>query len=153
VSIEEAGHLYIETRSFDAAVAFWEALGFSLAAEWRDAGHRAGRLQASGTHIILVEDETPEVTVHFHVRDADSLADRLRQDPAVNVVAPLEPTHWGTRWMHVQDPDGHIFVVEERTTITVDATDPRAQVVVYDVDPEGKHVNERPIRRDQGPPY
>ena len=29
------------------------------------------------------------------------------------VVLPLEATHWGTRWMKVQDPDGRVFVLEE----------------------------------------
>jgi uncharacterized glyoxalase superfamily protein PhnB len=33
-------------------------------------------------------------------------------DPIVEVVAPLEDTHWGTREMTVRDPDGRVWSLQ-----------------------------------------
>ena len=33
---------------------------------------------------------------------------------AVDVISPLEDTHWGTRCIRVQDPDGNLYVLEAR---------------------------------------
>lgn len=111
MAIDAIDHLYIESRSFKDALAFWESLGFRLVEEWGDDGHQAGRLKAGSAFIVLVESDTPTVDIHFRVNEADALSESLTGDDAV--VVPLEPTHWGTRWMRVRDPDGRDFVLEE----------------------------------------
>ena len=113
MAIEAIDHLYIESRSFKDAVAFWESVGFRLVEEWGEDGHQAGRLEAGGAVIVLAESDTPTVDIHFRVNDAERLNDGLAGDDRVSVVQPLEATHWGTRWMRVQDPDGRNFVLEE----------------------------------------
>jgi hypothetical protein len=119
MSIEAIDHLYIETRSFGAARAFWEGLGFQLVAEWGDDGHHAGRLESGAAAIVLAESETPIVTVHFKLADADAFAGRVGSNPAVGISVPLEETHWGTRWIRVENPDGFVFVLEETASSDV----------------------------------
>ena len=117
MTIEAIDHLYMETRSFEQAVAFWEALGFRLIQRWGTGGHVAGMLRSGAATIVLAEapeaTKTP-VTVHFGVSDAAALAERLQAaGDAVAVETPLEATHWGTRWLRVRDPDGRVFALEE----------------------------------------
>ena len=100
VPIKGIDHLYLETRSFDDAVAFWERLGFKLTQRWGQGGHSAGRLEAGNTYIVLAESETPVLNVHFAVADAAELG-------------LVETTHWGARLTRVTDPDGRTFVLEE----------------------------------------
>jgi catechol 2,3-dioxygenase-like lactoylglutathione lyase family enzyme len=137
MGIVHMNSLYIETRSFDKSQAFWEALGFRLAAEWSDEGHKAGRLEAGPCTIILVEDESPEVTVHFRIDDADSYVQRVAARSAVRVETPLERTHWGTRWMRVQDPDGNTFVLQEPAKRPDLQPGEELVTAVYDVAPGG----------------
>jgi uncharacterized glyoxalase superfamily protein PhnB len=113
MGIERINHLYVETQSFSDALAFWEGLGFVRSAEWGERGHKAARLEAGDTYIILVEDETPELTAHFHISDIETYAKQIHENRAITVQIPLERTHWGSRWMRIQDPDGHIIALEE----------------------------------------
>ena len=113
MAIQAIDHLYVETRSFDQGVAFWEALGFELVARWGSDGHRAGRLRAGDAEIVLAESDTPVVTVHFRVDDAAQVAAKVGASAAVAVERPLGPTHWGTRWLRVVDRDGHVYALEE----------------------------------------
>jgi catechol 2,3-dioxygenase-like lactoylglutathione lyase family enzyme len=105
--IKGVDHLYLETRSFDDAVAFWARLGFTLTQRWGQDGHTAGRLESGGTFIVLAESTTPVLNVHFGVGEAEALAETLGQ--------PLERSHWGARLIRVRDPDGRAFVLEETT--------------------------------------
>lgn len=113
MAIEAIDHLYIESRSFKDAVAFWESLGFRLVEEWGEDGHQAGRLEAGSAVIVLAESDTPTLDIHFRINDADDLSAGLTGNDRVSVAQPLEPTHWGTRWMRVQDREGRDFVLEE----------------------------------------
>jgi hypothetical protein len=44
----------------------------------------------------------------FGLEDPDNFA----FGKGVEVVTPLEDTHWGTRWMRVRDPEGRIYCLE-----------------------------------------
>ena len=117
MTIDAIDHLYLETHSFEKAVAFWEALGFRLVQRWGTHGHVAGMLKSGGATIVLAEApeaaDTP-VTVHFGISNADGLAERLQAvGDAVAIETPLEATHWGTRWLRLRDPDGRVFALEE----------------------------------------
>jgi len=55
------------------------------------------------------------------------MADAFRPDPVLEVVAPLEDTHYGTKEMTVRDPDGRLWTLqappEEQTAGEADARD------------------------------
>jgi len=108
-------HLYLETRSFESALAFWRALGFQLAEQWGDASHRAGRLVSGAASVVLAEGRAAAEVVHFRVPKGslDALAAALAESKDVKILTPLETTHWGTRWIRVQDSDRRIFALEE----------------------------------------
>lgn len=101
-------HLYVETHDWGRAVSFWQALGFELEFE---TDHHSGMLRnpAGGPTVFLAEQSLE-----------DPLADELylgapadyQVPPGVTVVSPFRPTHWGTKVMIIQDPDGHRFRVE-----------------------------------------
>lgn len=117
-TVRALDHLYLETRSFDSAVLFWESLGFKLAEQWEvegASGHRAGRLVSGSAFIVLAESGAPAQVVHFRVPagSLDALANALEGSKDVKIVTPLEPTHWGTRWLRVQDQDRRIYALEE----------------------------------------
>lgn len=116
MSIEKLGHVYLETRQFDQTVAFWNSLGFTVAEEWGDATHRACRLTSGDAAVVLAEADpagSPQSpTVHFAMKDPERLAESLAAAENVAVITPLEATHWGTRWIRVQDPDGNLYCLE-----------------------------------------
>ncbi len=119
MSIEAIDHLYVETASFDAALEFWTALGFRVADQWGEGGHRACRLESGAAAVVLAQPDDGAqpcpVTVHFRVPDVDRMAADVA-DPGgdrVSVEVPPEDTHWGTRWMRVRDPDGRVFSIEQ----------------------------------------
>ncbi len=113
MAIEAIDHLYVETPSFEAACAFWNGLGFKLAEEWEGNNHRACRLEAGNTYIVLAEAEKASLTVHFRVSTFDSYAEKLAKNELIAIQVPLEATHWGSQWMCVQDPDKHVFALEK----------------------------------------
>jgi catechol 2,3-dioxygenase-like lactoylglutathione lyase family enzyme len=110
-------HIYTETRRYEESRRFFESLGLRVTTTWGDSGHRACRLESSSAAVVLAE-VGPEVTpagptVHFALGQAEALAARLAADPAARVLTPLEPTHWGTRWIRVADPEGRVYCLEE----------------------------------------
>ncbi len=113
MSIEAIDHLYIETPSFKMTCAFWEGLGFKLVDQWEDDDHLAGRLEAGNTYIVVAEAEKPSLTVHFRVSDIEKYAEHIAKNESITVQVPLEETHWGSRWMCVQAPDGQSIALEE----------------------------------------
>jgi len=116
VSIEKLDHVYVETRQFDKTVSFWKSLGFDVAAEWGDGPHRACRLTSGDAAVVLAEADpagSPQSpTVHFAMKDPEHLAESLAAAENVEILTPLENTHWGTRWIRVQDPDGNMYCLE-----------------------------------------
>ena len=114
-TVRALDHLYLETRSFDGTVAFREALGFKMTERWGNEGHRAGRLVSGSASVVLAEGRAPAQVVHFRVPagSLDALAAALDGSKEVKVVTPVEPTHWGTRWLRVQDSDRRIYALEE----------------------------------------
>ncbi len=101
-------HLYLETHNWGRAVAFWQSMGFELAF---DTGHGSGKLihPEGGTTIFLAEQsiEDPLASELYLAADAD-----YSPPDSVDVVSPFRKTHWGTKVMVIQDPDGNRFRVE-----------------------------------------
>lgn len=112
MGITHLDHLYAETRDWEASVRHWEGLGFTFVERWGSEGHRAGRLTAGTATVVLAEvppEARPDFLVFFGLEDADHFV--IGSD--VEVVAPLEETHWGTRWIRVRDPEGRGAALEE----------------------------------------
>jgi len=110
--IERIDHIYVETRRWEATVAFWRGLGFSFTEQWGSEGHRAGRLQVNSAAVVLAEvgeDQEPACDVFFALSDADAFA----PGNGGQIRTSLEDTHWGTRWIRVADPEGRVFALEE----------------------------------------
>ena len=103
-------HVYAETLHWEDSLAFWNGLGFELVDSWGSDGHRAGRLESGSAAVVLAEvtEGTPTFDVFFAVTDADGA------DDLPGVVTPSSDTHWGTRWIRVEDPDGRIHALEEQ---------------------------------------
>jgi len=103
-------HLYAETLRWQESVEFWEGLGFRFEEQWGSDGHRAGRLRANEAVVVLAEIDggEPEFTVFFSLENATT----FDPGPAVAVTTPLEPTHWGTQWIRVRDPEGRTLALE-----------------------------------------
>jgi uncharacterized glyoxalase superfamily protein PhnB len=102
--------VYLETRSWDRAAKFFQALGFEV--EFSN-GHGTGMLRnSSGGPYLLIseiqEDRRPEVQGILKVADADE----FRPDAVVEVVTPFEETHYGTKRMTIRDPDGRVWSIE-----------------------------------------
>jgi hypothetical protein len=104
--------VYAETRHWNESAAFWEGLGFAFADRWGSEGHRAGRLESGDAVVVLAEitEGDPDFTVFFDVSDPE----HFTPGPAVETLTPLTETHWGTRWIRVQDPESRTHVLESR---------------------------------------
>jgi catechol 2,3-dioxygenase-like lactoylglutathione lyase family enzyme len=118
MTVQGIDHLFIETRDFERSVAFWQTLGFRLVEQWGEGGYKAGLLRSEMAVVVLAPpraDSAPaEVTVHFRVADADATARQLAESGASDAIeTPPEDTHWGTRWLRVRDPEGHVFALEQ----------------------------------------
>lgn len=118
MSVTGLDHVYVESRHFEKSVAFWEALGFAVAETWGEGDHRACRLSAGSAWVVLAEagagHDPQRATLHLAMADAEALDGALDAADAVDVISPLEDTHWGTRWIRVRDPDGNLYVLEAR---------------------------------------
>jgi catechol 2,3-dioxygenase-like lactoylglutathione lyase family enzyme len=120
MGIQRIDHMYLQTNHWEKSIAFWTALGFSVARQWGDSGHRACQLTCNDTAITLAElddkNHLPDrPTPYFLVDGIDAMSATLVDSDNVAVVLPLEKTHWGTRWIRVQDPDGNIYCLQERS--------------------------------------
>jgi uncharacterized glyoxalase superfamily protein PhnB len=117
MGITAIDHLYLEVRNLEASLDFWRVLGFTVERSWGEAGHRASMLRSAGAVVVLAEAgparEPQRPTVHFTVENPEALGDHLAASAGARVVTPLEATHWGTRWIRVEDPEGNLFCPEE----------------------------------------
>ncbi|MEY2581594.1 MAG: hypothetical protein QOE09_1443 [Ilumatobacteraceae bacterium] len=101
-------HHYVETHNWAKAVDFWQRLGFEL--EF-DTGHNSGMLRhpSGGPTVFLAEQsiEDPLATELYLGAAADYEA-----PDGVEVISPFVESHWGTKVMVIQDPDGHRYRIE-----------------------------------------
>ena len=101
-------HHYVETHDWKKALAFWQRLGFELEFE-TDHGSGTLRHPAGGPTVFLAEQsiEDPLATEMYLGASADYVA-----ADSIDVVSPFVNTHWGTKVMVIQDPDGHRYRIE-----------------------------------------
>ncbi len=125
MSSERFDHLFVEPSSFEATVSFYrDQLGWQEVFSWGQPGKPRGiSLSGGGVSIVIAErhDATDHskshginghrATVHLKVADLDA---KYRQLQAFGLpLFPPEPTHWGTRWFVVRDPDGNLIAYEQ----------------------------------------
>ncbi len=101
--------VFLTTHNWGRAAKFFQGLGYEL--EF-DTGHSSGQLRnGDGPYVFIAEvpaDQQPDTRLVLKVPDADA----FQADPAIEVVTPFEDTHFGTREMTVQDPDGRLWSLQ-----------------------------------------
>ena len=102
------GHYYVETHDWNAAVAFWQSLGYQLEFE---TDHHSGMLRhPEGAPTVFLAEQSIEDPL---AREVYFAAPAGYEPPdGMHVVSPFAPTHWGTKVMVIQDPDGHRYRIE-----------------------------------------
>ena len=99
--------VFLETHNWGRSAGFFQALGFTLDFE---TDHNSGLLRnGDGPYVFIAEvpaDRTPGMQVVL------KLADGYGRPPDVDVVTPLQDTHYGTREMTVRDPDGRLWTLQ-----------------------------------------
>ncbi|MEU5100202.1 VOC family protein [Streptomyces sp. NPDC020996] len=109
MSTEGIEGVYLETHNWGKTAKFLQALGYQVEFATEEG---SGMLRnGSGPYLLLVEipeDQKPDTQVVLRVPDADT----FDADASLDVVAPFEETHYGTREMKVRDPDGRIWSLQ-----------------------------------------
>lgn len=122
-------HLYIATRDFEKAWAFWgEASGAVVTSRWGESDHQAGEVTIGGQRIVIAQEdevlEDPELgyrvqygrpILHFATPNLDKLYRDLANRGASILRGPLT-THWGKRVMTVRAGEAVIAFVEVKKT-------------------------------------
>lgn len=98
--------VYLTTHNWGKAAGFFQSLGFTLDFE---TDHNSGQLRAGdGPYVFIAEvpaDQETRTQVVLKIDSADGL-------PDIEVVTPLEDTHYGTKEMTVRDPDGRTWTLQ-----------------------------------------
>ncbi len=101
--------VYVETHNWGKTAKFLQSLGFDVEFSTE---HGSGMFRNGDGPYLFVEEqpEDHELQVQMLLRVAD--ADACNPGPPAEVVRPFEDTHYGTREMHVRDPDGRIWSLQ-----------------------------------------
>ena len=101
--------VFLTSHNWGKAAKFFQSLGYVL--EF-DTGHGSGQLRNGGGPFVFIaevpEDQPVDLQVVLKVDDADA----VHLDPSVEVVRPVQDTHWGTRELVVRDPDGRTWSLQ-----------------------------------------
>jgi catechol 2,3-dioxygenase-like lactoylglutathione lyase family enzyme len=93
--------------SLDASLAYYlDVLGFSL--QWRNGSVASVRRGRASLMLSEGDQGHPGTWVWLGVSDADALHEELRGRGAV-IRHPPTNYPWGSRELHVSDPDGHVL--------------------------------------------
>jgi hypothetical protein len=98
--------VFLETHNWGRSAKFFQALGFELEFE---TGHESGQLRNGVGPYLFIAEVPEDHEVHMQLVLKVSDADAFQPDPVVEVVAPLQATHFGSQEMTVRDPDGRIW--------------------------------------------
>ncbi|WP_330337698.1 VOC family protein [Streptomyces sp. NBC_00557] len=101
--------VFLETHNWGKAAKFFQSLGYEL--EFAT-DHNSGQFRnGEGPYVFIAEvpeDQEPRTQIVFKVPDADA----FHAGPGVELVAPFEDTHFGTRMTTVRDPDGRLWSLQ-----------------------------------------
>jgi uncharacterized glyoxalase superfamily protein PhnB len=118
-------HIYIPTRDFEKAWAFWgEASGGEVKARWGESDHQAGLVSIGGADFVVAQEnetlEDPELgyrvqygrpILHFATPNVDKLYRDLANRGVSILRGPLT-THWGKRVLTIRAGEIVIAFVE-----------------------------------------
>jgi uncharacterized glyoxalase superfamily protein PhnB len=97
----------LRVASLEASLAYYvEALGFQV--QWKVEGYASVRRGKASLMLSVGDQGHPGTWVWIGVEDADALQDELRMRGAV-IRHPPTNYPWGSRELHVTDPDGHVL--------------------------------------------
>jgi hypothetical protein len=109
MSTEGIEAVFLTTHNWGKAARFYQQLGYELEL---DTGHSSGQLRnGGGPYLFIAEvpaDQETSTRLVLKVPDADA----FRPGSLVEVLAPFEPTHFGTREATVRDPDGRLLSLQ-----------------------------------------
>lgn len=122
--IDRFHHLFVEPADYDASLRFYsDVLGWAITDDWGGNGSERGAMLSGGGIKVVIAERAPgaprgmegakvaRFNVHLDIHDIDA---RFRAIPkGEHIVIEPEPTHWGTRWFVVRDPDGNLLAFEE----------------------------------------
>jgi len=112
VTTEGIEAVFVTTHNWGKAAKFFQGLGFELEFS---TDHNSGQLRnGDGPYVFVAEvPEDTETGLQIVLKVAD--AEAFRIDPGVEVITPLEDTHYGTKEMTVRDPDGRVWSLQTST--------------------------------------
>jgi uncharacterized glyoxalase superfamily protein PhnB len=97
----------LRVASLEASLTYYvEALGFQVG--WKVEGYASVRRGKASLMLSVGDQGHPGTWVWIGVDDADTLQDELRARGAV-IRHPPTNYPWGSRELHVTDPDGHVL--------------------------------------------
>ncbi len=101
--------VFLTTHNWGKAAKFFQALGYTLEFE---TDHHSGQLRnGAGPYLFIAEvPESEPADVRLVMKVADAAA--FQPDPVVKVLTPFQDTHWGTKEMTVEDPDGRVWSLQ-----------------------------------------
>ncbi len=103
--------VFLETHNWGKTAKFFQALGYEHELEF-ETDHHSGQLRnGDGPYVFsaeVPEDHPTGTRLVLAVAEADA----FEAEAIVEVVTPLEPTHWGTQEMTVRDPDGRLWSLQ-----------------------------------------
>ena len=98
--------VFLTTHNWGKAAGFFQSLGFTLDFE---TDRNSGQLRAGdGPYLFIAEvpeSQDTQTQIVLKIDNADAL-------PDVDVVTPLEDTHYGTKEMTIRDPDGRTWTLQ-----------------------------------------
>jgi uncharacterized glyoxalase superfamily protein PhnB len=120
-------HLYLPTRDFEKAWAFWaKAAGGEVAATWGESDHPAGQIKVGGVSIVVAQEdenaadaelgykvEHGRPVLFFSTPNIDALYHDLANAGAPILRGPLT-THWGKRAMTVRAGELVLAFIENK---------------------------------------
>lgn len=95
-------YVYLETHDFARSRRFWEELGFALDL---DLGHAGRFVNSACPTAVFLEEVGPDrpLANQLYLRTVDE-----------TVPGPWHDSHWGTRLLEVEDPDGRVHILQCR---------------------------------------
>ncbi|MFD7732532.1 VOC family protein [Kitasatospora phosalacinea] len=109
MSTEGIEAVFLTTHNWGRTAGFFQTLGYRLDFE---TDHASGQLRnGDGPYLFVAEvpeSEQPQTRIVLKVPDADA----FRPGPGVELLAPFEDTHYGTREATVRDPDGREWTLQ-----------------------------------------
>ena len=97
----------LRVASLDASLAYYvDALGFAI--QWRDRGFACVRRGEAAIMLSEGDQGHPGTWVYVGVSDADAFHEEVRVRGAI-VRHPPTNYPWGSREVHIADPDGNVL--------------------------------------------